>query len=502
MAAKSGGGGDSKQGLIITLVLFVLLSVILGVTTYLGFSGQTALEAKTKEAEKLKSDYDQDGDWYKFQAYTFRTYLGQPLSAKEKDSYDVLRGKFDQSATGMNTRDPEKETVTKLIKETLDKSYRWDPAAKKVAETTADQITALKKALETSGKTSDELKTALKAEQDKSAALNKSLSAEQVKNKEALENLRKEMNAELTKWRDQAQDLQNRLTVQGETIAKITTDMDNAAKANAKLVARKDKTISDLTAKLNRKDQEEETRKLETMQANAKFTRLDNDKPRGEIMFVNGSGQTPFINLGSADNVKPGLRFTVHGIDANGKANLEAKATLEVIEVIKPHMSQGRLVAIVNPSGDPVIVGDKLFNPVWDPERKTHVAISGLVDLSGEKHDRIQEFMQELKKHGVEVDAYLDLREGDIKGEITRKTDFLILGDYVEDSNLRITRDKDRLAAVNKKMKEMQDTAIRNGVRPIKLNDFLTVTGHAPAAADTPNYNFRSSGAAPQRKGP
>jgi hypothetical protein len=192
----------------------------------------------------------------------------------------------------------------------------------------------------------------------------------------------------------------------------------------------------------------------------------------------------------------------VHGIDANGKANLDAKATLEVIEVIKPHMSQGRLIAVVNQQSDPVIVGDKLFNPVWDPERKTHVAISGLIDLSGKKGDGLQEFIQELKKHGVEVDAYFDVREGEIKGEITRKTDFLILGDSLEDSNLRIVRDRDRLNAANKKIKEMQDTAVRNGVRPIQLRDFLSVTGHAPAAAETPNYNFRSGGTGSERKVP
>ncbi|HEY1860819.1 MAG TPA: hypothetical protein VGG61_10715, partial [Gemmataceae bacterium] len=271
---------------------------------------------------------------------------------------------------------------------------------------------------------------------------------------------------------------------------------------NLRTLAKKQKEIDDLRAKLERNEKETEQQKLDALQARGKFTRLENDKPRGEIMFLNGNGQTPFINLGSADNVKPGLRFTVHGIDANGKANLDAKATLEVIEVVKPHMSQGRLVAVVNQQSDPVIVGDKLFNPAWDPERKTHVAITGVVDLSGQKRDAVQEFIQELKKHNVEVDAYFDLREAEVKGEITRKTDFLILGDTLEDTNLRITRDKDRLAAANKKMKEMQDSATRNGVRSIQLRDFLSVTGNAPPPAETPNYNFRSSGAASGRKGP
>src|SRR6476660_1012554 len=44
--------------MIIALVFFVLASAILGVTTYLGFSEQTALEAKAKaaDAEKKKME--------------------------------------------------------------------------------------------------------------------------------------------------------------------------------------------------------------------------------------------------------------------------------------------------------------------------------------------------------------------------------------------------------------------------------------------------------------
>jgi hypothetical protein len=43
-----GGAGDSKQGLIITLVFFVLLAIGLGVGTYYGFAGQKDLEDKAK----------------------------------------------------------------------------------------------------------------------------------------------------------------------------------------------------------------------------------------------------------------------------------------------------------------------------------------------------------------------------------------------------------------------------------------------------------------------
>ena len=50
MAAKR--GGESKQGLIITLVCFVVLSLALGLTTYLGFSWKGDAEDKAADAAK------------------------------------------------------------------------------------------------------------------------------------------------------------------------------------------------------------------------------------------------------------------------------------------------------------------------------------------------------------------------------------------------------------------------------------------------------------------
>src|SRR5687768_12796242 len=54
MAKKQQETGPGT-GMIIALVFFVLTTVILGVTTYLGFDGQTALEEKSKKATEEKT---------------------------------------------------------------------------------------------------------------------------------------------------------------------------------------------------------------------------------------------------------------------------------------------------------------------------------------------------------------------------------------------------------------------------------------------------------------
>src|SRR5688572_17723133 len=54
MAKKKAESGPGTF-MILALVFFVLTSAILGVTTYLGFEGQAALETKTKEATEAKT---------------------------------------------------------------------------------------------------------------------------------------------------------------------------------------------------------------------------------------------------------------------------------------------------------------------------------------------------------------------------------------------------------------------------------------------------------------
>src|ERR1700732_3503286 len=81
-------GAESKQGLVISLVIFVLLSVILGVTTYFGFADKDAL---TKAAAKGKEDADsakKDKDWYKFVVLQLKGYTGD-LTKQETEELSV-----------------------------------------------------------------------------------------------------------------------------------------------------------------------------------------------------------------------------------------------------------------------------------------------------------------------------------------------------------------------------------------------------------------------------
>ena len=58
MAAKK--SGESKQGLVVVLVFFILATIGLGVATYYGFAEQEGLNAKVKEEAKKTKTIGED----------------------------------------------------------------------------------------------------------------------------------------------------------------------------------------------------------------------------------------------------------------------------------------------------------------------------------------------------------------------------------------------------------------------------------------------------------
>ena len=96
MPPQSRNKGESKQGLVITLVFFILMTLGLGVSTYFGFAEQEKL---TKAADQAKKDGDvfkNERDWYKAQAMLYRGYMGQAESLDGKDQIGTLKTQIDQ----------------------------------------------------------------------------------------------------------------------------------------------------------------------------------------------------------------------------------------------------------------------------------------------------------------------------------------------------------------------------------------------------------------------
>src|SRR5262245_9130924 len=96
MAAK---GSDSRQGLIIALVIAVLFVIGLAVSTYYGFAGQEDLAKKEKDARTAEANAKKSRDWYQFLATQYKTYVGYP-SKQDLNDLSALRGRYESGAIG------------------------------------------------------------------------------------------------------------------------------------------------------------------------------------------------------------------------------------------------------------------------------------------------------------------------------------------------------------------------------------------------------------------
>jgi len=213
----------------------------------------------------------------------------------------------------------------------------------------------------------------------------------------------------------------------------------------------------------------------------AEFHAKNPDRPANmrtdwKIVGMDRRGENPYINLGSADRVKPQLTFTIHGVGLDGRPNPQSKGTLEVSHVIGPHLSQARITSVKDPSRNPIVTNDVIYNPSWNPNIKKHVAIAGIIDLTGDGRDSLDEFKRNLERQNIVVDAFVNPRDGKIEGQLTYQTDYLILGG-VPDKAVTSGSDETEKRILESR-KQMQDEARKYGVTIKSLLSYLEMIGY------------------------
>ncbi|MFO0877837.1 MAG: hypothetical protein U0840_10825 [Gemmataceae bacterium] len=511
MAKKKGSG--SNLGLIITLVFFVLATVILGVTTYMGFSAQ---EEKDKAVAKMKQEKDvaeNDSKWHRYQSRYLRGIIGRPPAGV--DAADVAREKqqFDAGQLPFANNQKDKDDFAKLSKD-LNEKLPWDASKATAPSRTFEQWVAqkdqeidgikgrLKKAEDSAAREKREKEDAETAAQKEIASLKSAL--DDVRNK-ALTDRKKDLediaskSDTLRKDGESLADLRRRLDAavkdldkQTALAKKLTSELATAKKETRELRDSLDENRTRLAALLERTGQD--PRAVEQAVLDARSSQILREWNRDwHIVDLDRRGTMPYINLGTADSVAPQVTFSIHAMTADGKLNPTAKGTLEVVRVIGSHLAQARITSVKDPKQDPILKGDRLFNPTWDPTRKKHVAIAGMADIGGDGSFNTEDLRRLLAKQNVEIDAFIDTKDEKtpkIGGSgITVNTDYLILADPLDGVNHPRSRDKAYTAAFDKLMREMRDKAAANGVHVIGLRRYLEMIGYrAPKIASGTSY--------------
>ena len=284
------------------------------------------------------------------------------------------------------------------------------------------------------------------------------------------------------KWKESVREKQE--------AAGVALERDNAKLAE---VQRLEKRVRDSDTQLQEEQdsREKERNKSENaiagleMRIDTLRERLDEmeklsfESADGVITGVQHSNGTVLINLGDEDFLKPRMTFSIYAKDSLGigRGTEDIKGKIEVTRTLGAHLSEAKVTD--EDLYRPIVTGDSIYTPIWSPGLIEKVSIIGDIDLDNDGRSDREQFHQMLAVAGCMLDNEVN-DDGDRvpeDGAITVQTRFFVKGNIPDPLKAVTAADKVKSDKVNALLTKMEKEARTNGVRTIKLNDFLSYIG-------------------------
>jgi uncharacterized protein YpmB len=412
-----------NQGLQIALIIFVVLTIILIVTTYLFFSNfqQERDKSKALTADNAKQATDKAAAVDEANAYK------AAIGADSKDNKEAVLAKTKKDVETLGKGIPEanqnyRALVEHLVAE-LGKAHAENNDMKAKAAELLEKV-----------KTDEAAKTAEIAAYTKKVADTASdlvkVRADFDKDRKEITKSKADLNDKFSATRKDFEDLTRKSTDQ---VTSLNTD----------------------NGKLTKRLQEINDQKANEQKANA--------IPDGKIVKVDQRQRTVWINRGTADGLRRQVSFMVY--DANESNPLEAntKGKIEVVRLIEDHLAEARIVD--DKLGDPMMFGDPIFSPVWEPGRVEHFALAGDMDIDHDGQNDRQRVRDLIALNGGIIDAEV-ADDGRKSGEMTINTKYLVLGTQPPNEG--------KISGYT----DIRTEAQTLGVRIMKVEEFLDYMGY------------------------
>jgi hypothetical protein len=197
----------------------------------------------------------------------------------------------------------------------------------------------------------------------------------------------------------------------------------------------------------------------------------------GRVEMVTNGGQEATINLGFQDGLRLGMTFGIYGKDKGGNQEMLPKANLEVVRIKGQREAIGRITD--SKIADPVIPGDLLFNPIWDPGKLESIAIAGLIYLDDDREPDNAAFKRIVEElYHCKIDAEFNFRTLLNVGAITPQTGWLVIGDIPDSEEAGEDQRRVQLyRAIADEASKMRREADSAGVRVVNVDNFLSYMG-------------------------
>lgn len=437
-----------SQGLQIALILFVMVTVVLAVTTYFYFRQAEEKTKKAADAEVKAKQLDNAAKQLDYENQVLKHVIG--LKADDTKTEAELES-IKQSLGG-----------NKYIEELL-AAFKQDMAVYGAGfdpNKTLNYRTLPNHLMDQVNRRNSQL-----ADQDATIA---KLQAEkqEVQRTEALRTAKAE--ADLAKAQQDYAARVQQFAVDRQKLTQEKTDL-------AAQIPLKNAQITKLEATMATAIEQRDT-ELRSLQASAAMARekLDEvmkpqefERPDGKIVYVNQRADVVWIDLGSADGLKRQMTFSVYDQNQVGATNAETKGSIQVTAIKEPHTAEARILE--SDLSNPIMTGDKIYSPTFRKGQKTRFALAGFLDIDGDGKSDQQKVKSIITTNGGEVDAEL-LPDGSIAGKITLDTRYLVRGEAPTD------RTKEQL--ING-WNTMIGEATRKGLETMALDELLARMGYS-----------------------
>lgn len=468
-----------SQGLQVALILFVMVTVVLAVTTYLYFRrAEENVQRYLAKAEEAKREKDATMK-LQFENQILKHILGCERKT-EAELTSIKQGLGGNKQIEQILADYDKHM----------KMYGAGYTGQDLSYTTlpGHLITAIN-ARNKNLVDADAVAKSLEREREQ---IRVAETARATKAEQSLATVQTDAAAEREKFNTE----RTRIIGENENIAKIVPQKNaQIAKTTSEAAANQEKMGRELSQVSTLLEAEKERRMKLEKDSGATY-----ERPDGEVTLVNSRANTVWIDLGTADGVNPQMTFSVIDQKETGVTKSKVKGQIEITRVMDQHSSEARIIK-ESELANPIMKGDKIYSPAFRKGRKTRFALAGLIDIDKDGKSDQMKVKSLITLSGGVVDAEL-LDDGSVAGKMTGDTRFLVKGDRPTDKT-------------NQKLIEgftaMTGEATRLGVETISLDTLLDQMGYAPdnrvvpmsrpsaiGDATTETYRPKSTPAAPR----
>ena len=461
---------SAQQGLTIALIVFVMLTFILAVTTYLFFKkatdAETAMTTANGEASKAKGEMQKVAD----DRSKLLNILGfpedKPVADVETETNEAFEKKFG------DFRDDQKAYL-KLSDWLLASMKTKDEQNKQLQAEKTNMEQGKDKALADARNRQNELEQLLKKQEADAEAERSEFN----KGRERYEELTAQLQADLKK----ANEASDRMKLLVDEIAKgdqvVAVDRQakyKAAKAEGqigqlydelrdreRMIARQNEILAELrVADKSVQDM--------VLAATPKDDRIDGFD--GQVTSINEVEGTLLLNLGSTQGLRTGTVFNIYNPNDPRPQIGAKKATVEIQAIEGPSLARARVR--YQSSRDPILAGDGAATSLWSPGRGFEAVFIGYLQVDRDSGQDSDDLARLVERSG-----------GRVEPSVTPTTTLLV--DAGPPRILAGERPSGWRQADETRRERMLKEAKRLGIRVVGVDTFLDMMGLDRSSFDT-----------------